>query len=204
MPNPSTTFPNQRMIKVHRERAKSDFLGIKNENWQSASRDLGAHALQLYLYLASNADNYTTALSPVAVRQAIGMARSTYHDQFHKLVDRGYLVPSHGNTYDFYEVPKSATQSQNSVSDVGLNFEDCPPDDRDVELHGHTVSAEDTEIDNMTNTPDSSGTNKGIESSEGRPTIEVPKVREIVISRPVAQGRERPVYSPPSRGEFVF
>ena len=204
MPNPSTTFPNQRMIKVHRERAKSDFLGIKNENWQSASRDLGAHALQLYLYLASNADNYTTALSPVAVRQAIGMARSTYHDQFHKLVDKGYLVPSHGNTYDFYEVPKSATQSQNSVSDVGLNFEDCPPDDRDVELPGHAVSPENTEIDNMTNTPDSSGTNKGIESSEGRPTIEVPKVREIVISRPVAQGRERPAYTPPTKGAFVF
>lgn len=68
MANPSTTYPNQRMVKVHRERAKNDFLGIKNENWQSASRDLGAHALQLYLYLASNADNYTLALSPSAVR----------------------------------------------------------------------------------------------------------------------------------------
>ena len=85
---PPITFPNQRMVRVHRERAASDFLGIKNENWQAASRDLGAHALQLYLYLASNANNYTVALSPVTVRQAIGMARSTYHDQFHKLVDR--------------------------------------------------------------------------------------------------------------------
>jgi hypothetical protein len=47
---------------------ESDFLGIKNENWQAASRDLGAHALQLYLYLASNANNYTVALSPAAVR----------------------------------------------------------------------------------------------------------------------------------------
>ena len=61
---PPITFPNQRMVRVHREPAKSDFLGIKNENWQAASRDLGAHALQLYLYLASNANNYTVALSP--------------------------------------------------------------------------------------------------------------------------------------------
>ena len=53
---PPITFPNQRMVRVHRERAASDFLGIKNENWQAASRDLGAHALQLYLYLASNAN----------------------------------------------------------------------------------------------------------------------------------------------------
>ena len=204
MPNIQTTFPNQRMVKVHRERAKSDFLGIKNENWQSASRDLGAHALQLYLYLASNADNYTTALSPVAVRQAIGMARSTYHDQFHKLVDKGYLVPSHGNTYDFYEVPKSATQSQNSMSNVGLNFEECPHSDGDGALHGHGVSAENIEIDNMTNSPDTFGTNKEMESPEVKPKIEAPKVKEIVISRPVANGKERPSYNPSSKGEFDF
>ncbi len=30
---PNTTFPNQRMVRVHREPIKSDFLGIKNENW---------------------------------------------------------------------------------------------------------------------------------------------------------------------------
>ena len=204
MANPSITFPNQRMIKVHRERAKSDFLGIKNENWQSASRDLGAHALQLYLYLASNADNYTTALSPVAVRQAIGMARSTYHDQFHKLVDKGYLVPSHGNTFDFYEVPQSATQSKKAVSDVGLNFEECPPSAGDGELHGHAVSAEDIEIDNMTNSTANFGTNIRMDIPEEKSKIEAPKVREIVISRPVAQGRERPSHNPPSKGEFVF
>ena len=33
MANPAITFPHQRMVKVHREKAKSDFLGIKNENW---------------------------------------------------------------------------------------------------------------------------------------------------------------------------
>ena len=104
---PPITFPNQRMVRVHRERASADFLGIKNANWQAASRDLGAHALQLYLYLASNANNFTVALSPQAVRQTIGMARSTYHDQFHILVDKGYLVPKHENSniYDFFEKP---------------------------------------------------------------------------------------------------
>lgn len=45
------TVPNQRVVTIHREKARSDFLGIKNENWQSAARDLGAHALLLYLYL---------------------------------------------------------------------------------------------------------------------------------------------------------
>ena len=39
------TVPNQRVVTIHREKARSDFLGIKNENWQSAARDLGAHAV---------------------------------------------------------------------------------------------------------------------------------------------------------------
>ena len=72
------TYPNQRIIRVHREKVKSDFLGIKNENWQFASRDLGAHALRLYLYFASNADNYSFALSPADIRQTIGIPNSTY------------------------------------------------------------------------------------------------------------------------------
>lgn len=113
-----TTVPNQRMVRVHRERVTSDFLGIKNENWQAASRELGAHALRLYLYLAANADNYTFALSPAALTRDIGMPRSTYHDQFRKLVDLGYLVQANGNTYDFYEVPR---HSENSIISDGQN-----------------------------------------------------------------------------------
>ena len=74
MPN---TVPNQRVVAIHRERASSDFLGIKNEHWQAAAHDLGAHALMLYLYLASNRDGYTLALSPAAIRRAVGMAAST-------------------------------------------------------------------------------------------------------------------------------
>ena len=74
------TYPNQKTVKIHREAIKVDFLGIKNENWQAAARDLRAHALLLYLYLAANADNFTLALSPAAIQEAIGMARSTYND----------------------------------------------------------------------------------------------------------------------------
>ena len=202
MANPAITFPHQRMVKVHREKAKSDFLGIKNENWQAASRDLGAHALQLYLYLASNADNYTLALSPAAVRQTIGMARSTYHDQFEKLVLKRYLVPSHGNTYEFYEVPQAATQSQNALSADGLDFENCLPCDTPMPSPGQSVSAEDIQIDNR-----DLGTDRGINTQKetgGEPDIYIPKVKEIVISRPVATGKERPAYTPPKKEGFVF
>ena len=65
------TVPNQRTVFIHRNMLLNDFLGIQNANWQAAARDLGAHALMLYLYLASNANNYEFALSPAAIRQAI-------------------------------------------------------------------------------------------------------------------------------------
>ena len=200
---PPITFPNQRMVRVHRERAASDFLGIKNENWQAASRDLGAHALQLYLYLASNANNYTVALSPVAVRQAIGMARSTYHDQFHKLVDRGYLVPSNGNTFEFYEVPQAATQTQKDVSANGLDFEENPCHDEQEGSVGLSVLPENTEINNMTNTPNNSGINIRMDENVG--VIQKPQIKEIVIPRPVAEGKDRPKpVEQPKKAVFEF
>lgn len=201
---PNITYPNQRLVKIHRESAKTDFLGIKNENWQAASRDLGAHALQLYLYLASNANNYTSALSPVAVRQAIGMARSTYHDQFHKLVDKGYLVPGTGNTYDFYEVPQTAAQTRNITSAGGEDFEECPRTDSTGSPGGHTVLPEDREINNNTLTPN----NELINNSNPIPeetTIHVPEVKEIIIKRPKAEGKERPKpVQEPKQMEFIF
>lgn len=120
MPN---TVPNQRVVAIHRETTKSDFLGIKNTNWQAAARDLGAQALLLYLYFASNANGYTFALSPVAIRQAIAMPSSTYRDQFLKLVDKGYLVQrGEGNTYDFYEVPQRVTRTENESAADGFDF----------------------------------------------------------------------------------
>ena len=186
---PPITFPNQRMVRIHRERATSDFLGIKNDNWQAASRDLGAHALQLYLYLASNANNYTVALSPVAVRQAIGMARSTYHDQFHKLVDRGYLVPSTGNSFEFYEVPQTATQTRNGLSSNGLDSCECPSSDSQEGSDGHDVLPEDTEINNRDIETNNTETN--IENEEAV-IIQKPRVREITIKPPTAEGRKRP------------
>ena len=197
------TFPNQRMVKVHRERATANFLGIKNENWQAASRDLGAHGLQLYLYLASNADNYTLALSPAAVRQAIGLKRSTYHDKFHELEEKGYLVNTHGNTFEFYEVPQAAAQTKKSVTIDGLDFEECPSSDTPVCSNGQGMLSDNIEINNRDSMTDSS-INKDNESVRRMEQF-IPKVKEVVIKRPKAEGKNRPVCNPKTKEEeFVF
>ena len=187
---PPMTFPNQRVVRIHRESVKSDFLGIKNENWQAASRDLGAHGLRLYLYLASNANNYNLALSPAAARAAIGIPRSTYFDQFAILVDKGYLVPATGNTYDFYEVPHSTTQSQKEVSAGGLNFEEAPSHGTQEGSDGQVILPEDIEIYNNADTPNNQAIN--ISDDKVAEEIQKPQVKEIVIPRPVAEGRNRP------------
>lgn len=178
---PNYTYPNQRTINIHRERATSDFLGIKNENWQDAAKDLGAHALMLYLYLASNANNYTLLLSPAAIREAIGMARSTYHDQFHKLVDKGYLVHSHGNTYAFYERPQSVARvrseefSDGQVNKIGTGSSTSQTTDV------QTVDQQNTEINNR-----KSVNNGGINNE-----IKIPEVKTIFIKSPEVMTKER-------------
>ena len=108
---PRASFPNQRVVKIHREPCSRGFLQIQNENWQSACRILRPQAFALYLYFAANADNFTLELSQADVMQSIGMPRSTYYDQLRVLENHGYLVFRGGNGYDFYEVPQTNLKS---------------------------------------------------------------------------------------------
>ena len=197
---PPIIYPNQRIVKIHREPVKSDFLGIKNAHWQAAARDLGAHGLRLYLYLASNANNYNLALSPAAARAAVGIPRSTYFDQFAVMVDKRYLVPGVGNTYDFYEIPQPATQTQKEMTADGLEFTESPGSDAQGVCGGHAVSQENIEINNNGATPNNQPINNKIDEESA--VIQKPKVKEIVITRPVAEGKSRP--KPIEKEGFVF
>ena len=145
MPDKKITYPHQRTIKIHREEAKSDFLGIKNENWQAASRDLGAHALRLYLYLAANADGFNLALSQRAAERDIGIPRSTYYDQFRVLENKGYLKKLHGNTYEFFEIPQPRDRTSTEKSSDGIDF---TADEQPILSAVNNVFSEDIEINN--------------------------------------------------------
>ena len=132
------------------------------------------------------------------------MARSTYHDQFHKLVDKGYLVPGTGNTFDFYEVPQAATQTRNITCAGGQDFEVCPRTDSVGSSGDHTVLPEDREINNNTITPNNELINNNNPNPQ-KTTIHVPEVKEIVIKRPKAEGRDRPNPAQEAKQmEFIF
>ena len=154
------------------------------------------------MYLASNADGYCLALSPAAVRQAVGMARSTYHDQFVKLVDKGYLVQNSGNGYDFFETPQPRHDNiQKPVSETGLNFEECPRADNSGELPVISYPSENTEINNINTTPNKTRTNiSGLEVTD---EIKVPEERIIYIKRPEVEAKKT-IPQKPTKGVFEF
>ena len=108
------TFPNQRIIKIHKEELGGQFLGINLNTMKAAARDLNAPAFKLYIYFAANKKDYTFALSPAAMMQEIGMARSTFYDQFRILEAKGYIMRQKdgSNVFHFYEKPLSETHTE--------------------------------------------------------------------------------------------
>jgi len=104
------TFPNQKVVQVHRDMPKegeSGFLMVKKANLFRAYKDLGYPGVYLYLYMVGNKDKYTFGLSPSAIHNATGMPDSTCSDQIKKMIAKGYLVHRNegSNLYDFYEFP---------------------------------------------------------------------------------------------------
>lgn len=203
---PTITYPNQRTVKVHREPAKADFLGIKNENWEAACRDLRPHAFTLYLYLAANANNYTVALSPVAVKSAIGMARSTYHDQFHVLVQKGYIVPSYGNTFEFYEKPQPRPDIPcvSKLSEDGYDIDNNTVADNEDVRAAPFVLTQDIEINNRQSLIDKDSINNN-EPTNSQVELFIPKMKEIDIPPPRAEGKKKlPQLNKPKQEAFEF
>lgn len=101
------TSPYQKMVTIHRAPLDKNFLGINNDSWKTAARILTPPSFLLYIYFASNKDKFTLALSPKAIQQEIGMARSTFYDQVNVLESLGYLVRDEEKKsgWHFYERP---------------------------------------------------------------------------------------------------
>lgn len=115
------SHPFQKNITVHREKAVKDFLCIKNEHWIKANKDLSPFGLQLYLYLASNADGYNFNLSQEDAEKNAGIRRTTFHTYINLMIEKGYLVKSKGNCYDFYEVPRGNPPAETEPQDEPAN-----------------------------------------------------------------------------------
>ena len=134
------------------------------------------------------------------------MPRSTYQDQFIKLVDKGYLVQGGGNVYNFFETPQTShgniqasiiTQPPNDV----LNFEECTPDvfcdDRAIP----NVPTKDIEINNREiQTNNLRTNNSGLVITDD---VYIPQEKVIKISVPKVESKKQITPIPPKK-EFIF
>ena len=94
-------YPNQKVITIFKDECKEDFLQVGNLNWQIACLYLTYTAFKLYLYLASNKNGYTFALSYETVNELIPMNRKSYDKAIKELKDCGYLQQMKGSAWMF-------------------------------------------------------------------------------------------------------
>ena len=125
------------------------------------------------------------------------MPRSTYQDQFIKLIDKGYLVQGSGNTYNFFETPQpSHANIQASITTQktvdGLNFDECPLDVSCNDRAAPNVPTEDIEINNNENQTNNQWINNSV--LNGAENIYIPKEKIIKIPVPKAERKK----------EFIF
>ena len=90
-----------------------------------ANKVLTPYGLQLYLYLASNLNDYQFALSPAAAEEDAGIKSTSFHKYFRLLEIEGYVVWRHGNVFDFYPAPRPVNEGTHPDKHCDfISFED--------------------------------------------------------------------------------
>lgn len=124
------TVPNQKSVRINKEKCdKQNLYSVINLSaMEEAARDLDAGAFKLWVYFSKNQDNYEFALSSKAVEQEFGIKIKQYNNAVKELTDKGYLVNTKGNNYEFHENPVITkednaviTKEDNSVNTKGNN-----------------------------------------------------------------------------------
>ena len=124
------------------------------------------------------------------------MPNSTYRDQFNVLVDKGYLVQSGSNRYDFYETPqphRTPVQSE-EYAPLGIDFENETVDGVSQTTTARPNTAENIEINNREIDKNTSINNDTLYPQ-----------RVVYITPPIAEGKKRPPEQPTvPKSEFIF
>lgn len=117
------SVPNQKIIRIEKDKYQSKFLQIGDEQWKKAFQSMRPTVFGLYLYLASNKDGYLLELSAAAVEREIGIKKTAYHTALKDLEEKGYLKKEQGNTYAFSPSPKFASTNSAIVNSANTNLE---------------------------------------------------------------------------------
>lgn len=111
MMNENTVFANQRAIRVTRDKVLKNsgrkYACIYKENIFDACYNLKPSTFKVWMFLASNQDNYTCEYSPSYLSKVINVSIPTAKSAFTELKDKNYLIQDeeHDYLYYFYERP---------------------------------------------------------------------------------------------------
>lgn len=105
------TSPNQKTITVCKEDCnKQNYYATINLNaLELAAIDLKSGAFKLWIYFAKNQNNFTFALSNKAVAEQFGIKKDQYDSAVKELIEKGYLIETAKNKYEFKEIAEKTT-----------------------------------------------------------------------------------------------
>lgn len=194
-----------------------------------ANKVLAPYGLQLYLYLASNLNDYQFALSPADAKERAAIRSTTFHKYFRLLEIEGYVVWRHGNVYDFYSSPRPANERThpdkhcNSISfketDNDSSPDEAPISDGEVVENASRSATPPNEATSSSRDPVPSPCNIQIENREiendregtienidaGTPRAPVSPDADASASPPRAKvERSKVTTQPPKRRLFAF
>lgn len=107
------TNPNQKVITINREMPKQTkenkrpYMIAYVDNMREAMQNLNkVSSLKLYMYLLGNNNYYKFALSTKEVSEECGISINSAQDAVRDLIEKGYLVLTTNNHYEFFEAPR--------------------------------------------------------------------------------------------------
>lgn len=92
------SYPNQKLYHIRKRIEEGDiFIMLKWEDYTAAARELSPSALNLFMYLAKNQDNYEFYFSSKDYCQTFDVVDKTFRNARNELINKGYLKEGDGN-----------------------------------------------------------------------------------------------------------
>lgn len=96
------SYPNQKLYHIKKKIKDGDiFLMLKWEDYTAAAKNLTPSALNLYMYLAKNQDDYKLWFSSKDYCQTFNVVDKTYRNARKELLLKGYLKEGENNNVYF-------------------------------------------------------------------------------------------------------
>ena len=110
--------PNQRTIRIPNHQIVNEIIFDKSTLANAAVKLSNGGDFKLWCYLYSQSQNQDLLLSRVDFVRWSGVATSTYHASFNRLINAGFLVPtSRNNYYIFVDNPDKVSQATEVYED---------------------------------------------------------------------------------------